>query len=187
MVHFLDNLLIILGKKYSSDSSSSRSSSSSKSSSNTSSSKSSRSRSRSFSSSSYSSRSSKSSRNNSTESKKSSKISPEKLKKEQNFNQKNYGETSTSNNVKQVINSVSNPSEQVKYLFFKKNDLIKATSNAGNGWCCGGIVESFSEMNKIPRIQGFFPVNYVQTLTSGDESIINQEEEEKLTQEQFSH
>jgi hypothetical protein len=65
--------------------------------------------------------------------------------------------------------------EPIKYLFFKKDDLIKATANAGSGWCYGGIVDNFAEMNKNPRIQGFFPQSYIQTLTSGETVAANEE------------
>lgn len=79
------------------------------------------------------------------------------------------------------------PQEQIKYLFFKKDDLIKATANAGNGWSYGGIVENFADMNKTPRIQGFFPVTYINTLSSGEQTEPeNQESSEQPNTDQMT-
>lgn len=89
---------------------------------------------------------------------------PETQNKEQNV-----ATTISETKNEQVETSNEPPIEQVKYLFFKKDDLIKATYNAGNGWSYGGIVENFVDMNKIPRIQGFFPITYVQMLSSGEQ------------------
>lgn len=79
------------------------------------------------------------------------------------------------------------PQEQIKYLFFKKDDLIKATANAGNGWSYGGIVENFADMNKTPRIQGFFPVAYISVLSSGEQTEPeNQEDSEQVNTDQMT-
>lgn len=76
--------------------------------------------------------------------------------------------------------------EPIKYLFFKKDDLVKATANAGSGWCYGGIVDNFAEMNKNPRIQGFFPQSYIKTLTSGEQPLSTEENSTDPASQQMS-
>ena len=59
--------------------------------------------------------------------------------------------------------------------------MIKATANVGPGWGYGGVVNGFTEMHKIPKIQGYFPISFVQTLSSGD---MDSEHQRKLNEQE---
>ena len=55
-----------------------------------------------------------------------------------------------------------------KYIYFFKEDLIKVTADAGQGWWYGHVVETFDEVQNDSVEQGFFPSTFVQTLKSMD-------------------
>lgn len=53
-----------------------------------------------------------------------------------------------------------------RYTYFAKDDLIKVTADAGNGWWYGYVVDSADGTEGSVTDQGFFPSNYVQQLKS---------------------
>lgn len=59
--------------------------------------------------------------------------------------------------------------EDTRYTFFVKDDLIKVTANAGNGWWYGYVIDSYEGDEGDVHHQGFFPFNYVQQLKSLDQ------------------
>lgn len=67
------------------------------------------------------------------------------------------------------------------YTYFCKEDLIKVTADAGNGWWYGYTVEDFDQLNDQTAVQGFFPSNYVEKLSSMDKS-----DEQKATESKVS-
>ena len=69
--------------------------------------------------------------------------------------------------------------QKTKYIYFMKDDLVKVTADAGNGWWYGRVVETFDEAQSDHLEQGFFPSNFVQQLTSMDLETQGKDEEEK--------
>lgn len=55
-----------------------------------------------------------------------------------------------------------------KYIYFLKDDLVKVSYDAGNGWWYGNVVETFDQVQNEHMEQGFFASTYVQQLTSLD-------------------
>lgn len=49
-----------------------------------------------------------------------------------------------------------------------KDDLVKVSYDAGNGWWYGCVVETFDQAQNEHLEQGFFPASFVQRLTSLD-------------------
>ena len=57
-----------------------------------------------------------------------------------------------------------------------KDDLIKVSYDAGNGWWYGSVVETFDQVQNEHLEQGFFPATFVQQLTSLDSATREQPE-----------
>ena len=62
----------------------------------------------------------------------------------------------------------SDTQEEGRYAYFVKDDLIKVTADAGNGWWYGHVVETFDEVQDSSREGGYFPSTFVQRLASLD-------------------
>ena len=64
--------------------------------------------------------------------------------------------------------------------------MIKVTADAGNGWWYGYVVESFEQLNEVPKDQGFFPSNYVERMVSIDEQQKSKPEETEGAGQQYT-